>query len=136
MSDNFITLQKKPEVLDSCITVTPDALHKIFELVEKSGSKGVVLTIRGGGCSGYIYDLELIEQDTTPPIEADKKTFKVTPRTGVLEGPIDLFIYVPNLAIPLVKGTEIWYDDKLIGGGIKFNNPNAKRTCGCGESFS
>ena len=45
-------------------------------------------------------------------------------------------VLVPNMASHLLDGIEIDYEDKLMGGGFKINNPNAKSSCGCGESFA
>jgi len=75
----------------------------------------------GGGCSGYQYNLDFDKEarmgDTT--ISAD-----------------GINIYVDAISAGYLKGTVIDFVSGLQGTGFKFNNPNAKRTCGCGSSFS
>lgn len=134
MSDDFVTLKIKPEVLDSEITATPSAIDNIYE----AGYSRVIFTVRGGGCSGYIYNLEPLTWNDPDPENVDVKRFHYSNPTGNpnIAGNTLVRIFIPLAVIPLVKGTEIWYDNKLVGGGIKFKNPNAKRTCGCGDSFS
>ncbi len=106
------------------ITVTERAKTKALELI-KNDSKPVDSFIRvgveGGGCSGLTYKLEFdnvqnpddkVFEDKGIKIVCDKKSF--------------LYLI----------GTELDFSDGLNGKGFSFVNPNASRTCGCGESFS
>jgi len=77
--------------------------------------------VKGGGCSGFSYYLDFVyeKQEKDRVIESEGVTIYVDPKS---------YLYL--------MGTEIDYVDGLSGKGFKFINPNAKRTCGCGESFS
>ena len=81
---------------------------------------GVRAAVQGGGCSGFTYKLEFDNQ---------KESDHVIRSFG-----IDL--YVDPKSYLYLMGTEIHFIDELNQSGFKFVNPNAKRTCGCGESFS
>jgi iron-sulfur cluster assembly protein len=106
------------------ITVTEPAAHKIKQLMTREGlpdTHGLRLKVVGGGCSGLSYQLDFDagarEDDST--IEA----------YGVR-------VFVDMKSALYLTGTELDYDDGLMGTGFRFNNPNAKNQCGCGESFS
>ena len=104
------------------ITLTEFAAQKVTELlVSKSSHVGLRVGIRGGGCSGFTYFLEFAESANKGDKELDSRgvTLFVDPKS---------YLYL--------MGIEIDYLDNLNGAGFKFNNPNARRTCGCGESFS
>ena len=102
------------------IALSPQAVSSLEGLM---GGKEMWLYImvKGGGCSGYIYELELLEDE--PPA-----THQVIMQDGVK-------IAVHELDSSLLNGVLIGYEDKLMGGGFKMENPNAKRSCGCGLSF-
>lgn len=79
------------------------------------------LGVEGGGCSGLSYNMEL------------------TRTTGKLDRVFDFGdfrIVVDARSLLYLSGTTIDYSDKLLGGGFKFTNPRARRSCGCGTSFS
>jgi len=104
------------------ITLTENAANKVKELLEsKSPSTFLRVGVRGGGCSGFTYNLEfdtsLGENDRV--IEDKGITMHIDPKS---------FLYL--------MGTEIDYLETLSAAGFKFVNPSAKRVCGCGESFS
>lgn len=106
------------------VTVSEKAKDKIFELRTKDGKstdEGVRVAVQGGGCSGLMYDLEF---DSTQ-LETDH----VFEDKGVK-------IYVDKKSLLYLLGTELDFSDGLNGKGFQFKNPNASRTCGCGESFS
>ena len=104
------------------VTVSPNALVSIRELLQDNDmvGYGLYVGIRGGGCSGYSYCLE----------------FREAPEEGDLvldhEG---LQIFVGSLKRDYLSGTVIDYQDSLMESGFKILNPNARRQCGCGESF-
>ena len=77
--------------------------------------------VQGGGCSGFSYKLAL----ATEELEGDR----VIEDKGVK-------LYVDKKSYLYLIGTEIEYYEDMLQSGFKFVNPNAKRTCGCGESFS
>tara|TARA_R110000824_G_scaffold276944_1_gene465297 strand:- start:684 stop:1061 length:378 start_codon:yes stop_codon:yes gene_type:complete len=109
------------EVMDCKITLSTPAVSILHGLM---GDKEMwlYLMVKGGGCSGYIYELELLEDEPT-------NSHQVISQDGVK-------LAVHELDSSLLNGMLIDYEDKLMGGGFKMNNPNAKRSCGCGLSFA
>ncbi len=108
------------------ISITDRAIDRIDEIrSEKNVDKSAFLRIGvvSGGCSGLTYELDF---DTEAPVDKNDKTFKVG----------DLNILVDMRSFLYIAGTELDYTDGLQGKGFHFNNPNASRTCSCGESFS
>jgi iron-sulfur cluster assembly protein len=105
------------------ISVTETAAKKLSSLIEESGFQTpyVRVAVKGGGCSGLSYDLSFdTEQHSNDTLAEDK---------GVK-------ILVDNKSLLYLFGTELQFSDGLNGKGFQFVNPNASRTCGCGESFS
>ena len=105
------------------ITVTETARKKIDELVVESGLETPYLRVgvKGGGCSGLSYEMEFdTERKPTDELFEDK---------GVK-------ILVDMKSLLYLYGTELEFSDGLNGKGFQFINPNASRTCGCGESFA
>ncbi len=103
------------------ITLSVTAADKIKELLKTRDDIGVRPGVQGGGCSGFKYKLSFVESpDTNDRILEDK---------GVT-------LYIDPKSYLYLMGTEINYVNDLNNSGFKFENPNAKRTCGCGESFS
>ena len=101
------------------ITLTEFAANKIKTLLAQKNEAGIRAGVQGGGCSGFTYKLEFDNQrDTDRVIETRGINIYVDPKS---------FLYL--------MGTEIDFIDELNQTGFKFVNPNAKRTCGCGESF-
>ena len=105
------------------ITVTETASKKVQELVAESGFEKPYLRVgvKGGGCSGLTYELEF----DTDRREGDE-----------LFEDKDVKILVDIKSLLYLFGTELDFSDGLNGKGFQFINPNASRTCGCGESFA
>ncbi len=102
------------------ITLTEIAANKIKTLLTEKEETGIRAAVRGGGCSGFTYKLEFDnKEDTDRVIESHGINVYVDPKS---------FLYL--------MGTQIDFVDELNQSGFKFVNPNAKRTCGCGESFA
>jgi iron-sulfur cluster assembly protein len=78
--------------------------------------------VKGGGCSGFTYVLDLIEEDASDQDEL----FEVNGINVMIDSRSALYL----------EGTEINFKDELIGRGFVFNNPSAVSKCGCGSSFS
>ncbi len=116
--------QKDRQVPINTIHVTDKAAAKVREFAKKDGrnSFGLKVAVKGGGCSGLLYVLEIVA-DAPDPED------KVIHDKG-------LDIYVPKKAFVFLAGTELDFSDGLNGKGFEFTNPNAKRSCGCGNSFS
>tara|TARA_R110002020_G_scaffold50716_6_gene143144 strand:+ start:22346 stop:22669 length:324 start_codon:yes stop_codon:yes gene_type:complete len=104
------------------ITITDFALEKLKELVAKHDAESFIkISLQGGGCSGFKYSIELVKEIK----KLDKKI-----EFGGLSVLVDKKSYL------FLNGMEIDYEETLLRTGIVFNNPNATRTCGCGESIS
>lgn len=103
------------------VTLTPTAVENVRRLQTEFEMPGFGLRfgLRGGGCSGYKYVLELEE--------APEETDQVLDFDGV-----KVFLN-PEHAVKLKDSVIDWVDD-LMGSGFKIENPQAKRPCGCGES--
>ncbi len=105
------------------IALTSTAADKVRQLLTGRGTPeiGLRIGVRGGGCSGNSYYMEFCETET--------------PGDEVVEtNGVKLFVDLKSMV--LLGGTEIDYVEGLMGAGFKFNNPNVKHNCACGESFS
>ena len=111
--------------LNAMIKVSEDAKTRITSLMMESGFDAtrdyVRVGVKSGGCSGLSYDLDFDKdtQETDKMFEDNNVKIVVDKRS---------FLYL--------VGTTLEYSGGLNGKGFVFNNPNAQRTCGCGESFS
>ena len=106
------------------VTVTEQARNKIIELKQKEGKSandGIRVAVEGGGCSGLMYDLVFHTEQKESDMVFEDKNVK---------------IFVDKKSLLYLIGTELDFSDGLNGKGFQFKNPNASRTCGCGESFS
>lgn len=104
------------------ILLTPSAGVKVRALSQREpDGRYLRVAISGGGCNGLSYKLRFV---------GEAKTGDILVRSQEVEVLID-----PKSALYL-RGTHLDYSDKMIGGGFKFSNPNAKASCSCGESFS
>lgn len=105
------------------IALTEIAAEKITQIFSGKDPQplGIRAGVKGGGCSGFSYYLDFVYDKDEKDREIENKGIK---------------IYSDPKSYLYLMGTEIDYLDGLDGKGFKFNNPNAKRTCGCGESFS
>ncbi|MBI4597826.1 MAG: iron-sulfur cluster assembly accessory protein [Candidatus Omnitrophica bacterium] len=106
------------------ITLTAPAAQEVKRLIEKEQKPnlGLRIGIKGGGCSGMTYVLAIDE--ATP-----KQYDTVFEQDGVK-------IVIDAKSHLYLDGTTIDFKTNLMGGGFEFNNPLAKKTCGCGTSFT
>ena len=108
------------------VGITESALKKVRSLMADEGFTTerwfLRVGVKGGGCSGLTYTMDF--DDTIN--EGD-----TTCETGS-----DLKIVVDKKSLLYIFGTVLEFSDGLNGKGFQFNNPNASRTCGCGESFA
>ncbi len=116
----MVSAKEKPKPLT--ISISPDAAQHVRHFAEQSGKPGSHLRVgvKGGGCSGLTYVLDLVDEF----LEDDK----IVEEHGVKLG-IDRKSYV------FLAGTILEYSGGLNGKGFVFNNPNAKTSFGCGTSF-
>jgi iron-sulfur cluster assembly protein len=105
------------------VTVSETAAKKLTSLIEESEFKTpyVRVAVKGGGCSGLAYNLSFDTEQQSKDVLAEDKGVK---------------ILIDNKSLLYLIGTELNYSDGLNGKGFEWINPNASRTCGCGESFS
>ncbi len=107
------------------INVSEQAKDKLIEFKNQQGydeSYFVRVAVQGGGCSGLSYYLDFDNQEKEGDQEFDAGNgMKVV---------VDMKSYL------YLHGTELQFSDGLNGKGFQFHNPNASRTCGCGESFA
>lgn len=106
------------------ISITEKAKNKITELRFREGKTDnhhIRVAVKGGGCSGLMYDLAF--DDTTRPND------QIFEDKGIK-------IVVDKRSLLYLAGTTLDFSDGLNGKGFQFINPNASRTCGCGESFA
>jgi iron-sulfur cluster assembly accessory protein len=103
------------------ITLTPDAIAKVKAIIsEQKEETGLRIAVLGGGCSGFQYQMTL------------EKESKEDDKIMDMEG---LKVFIDSRSMLYLSGTEVDYVDSDNGSGFKFDNPNAKDACGCGESF-
>jgi iron-sulfur cluster assembly accessory protein len=105
------------------ISLTPNAVQKMKDLIHNQdpSSVGMRLAVIGSGCAGYEYKLGF-----TAGARTLDKVF-------TFDG---LNIYVDGLSMSFVDGVTIDYQENMMSSNFVFDNPNAKRSCGCGNSFS
>lgn len=106
------------------IVVTDKAKERISELRSEEGhsdAHNIRVAVKGGGCSGLMYDLEFDDQIADSDDIFEDKGVK---------------IIVDKKSLLYLLGTTLDFTDGLNGKGFQFINPNASRTCGCGESFA
>ena len=102
------------------LTETAAARARAY-LARQEQAQGLRLGVRNTGCSGYMYTVGLADQ-----INADDQVFE---SQGVK-------VVVSAKNLPYLDGIEVDYAKQGLNEGFRFNNPKAKETCGCGESFS
>ena len=105
------------------LTLTDSAAAKVKELLQAEGATDLALrvAVRPGGCSGFSYEM-FFDGD----FAQDDQTLNFG----------DVKVVVDQASSQLLVGASLDYQDGLTDAGFKINNPNATRTCGCGNSFS
>jgi len=117
MNDDDFPLKITPEAAD--------ALKKALSYDDQSKLRvGMIrVAIQGGGCSGLQYKLDIDDINT------------IRDDDFILELEDGVTIVVDGYSATVLRGTTLNYIDTLMSAGFKFDNPNAKRHCGCGSSF-
>lgn len=107
---------------EKLLCVTEAAGSKLCSLIARE-QKGDFLRVKisGGGCNGLSYKMKFVGEPKRGDILVRSG------KTGVL---------VDTKSALYLRGTRLDYSEKMVGGGFKFSNPNAKSSCSCGESFS
>lgn len=106
------------------ISLTPRAVQEVKRILAEQQlppDTALRVGVKGGGCSGFSYTLGFDDRiaETDQVTEIDGVKVVCDPKS---------FLYL--------SGTQIDFEDNLMGRGFKFGNPNASKTCGCGESFT
>ena len=100
------------------IKFTDKAIKQINHLVStKNKGSFFRIAIKGGGCSGFLYDFSFVDKANEDDLKHDN-------------------ILIDKNSADLLKGSEIDFVEELIGNSFKINNPQSKSSCGCGVSFS
>ena len=104
------------------ITLTDAAIARVKNLqTQRSTAAPLRLGIKQGGCSGLSYLMDFADQ-----LEAEDNQYEYN---GVK-------IVINNSNLPQLQGLELDYTEDLLGGGFRFRNPNASKSCSCGPSFA
>ena len=109
--------------MDNFIVLTDKAVEMVKDAMEREGlaGYGIRVGVQGGGCSGFQYSMDFEEKAKDGDVTLEQAGVK---------------LYVDSMSSMYLQGVTIDYVQGLQGAGFKFNNPNAKNTCGCGSSFS
>jgi len=115
--------QTNMQTEEKILTITPEAVTELKRLMteEKEDTLYLRMGVAAGGCSGMSYAMAFDSNKTDQDKQYD------------YDG---LPVIIDQRAMPYLKGTVLEYNGGLLGGGFNFANPNAKRTCGCGTSFT
>ena len=105
------------------LVLTDTATAKVGELLEEEGNPELFLrvAVRPGGCSGFSYEMFFDTEVADDDLQSSTGSVRVV---------------VDPASATLLTGSTLDYKDGLQGAGFSINNPNATRTCGCGQSFS
>lgn len=105
------------------LKVTESAAEKVRSLAERDGMEPILrVGVRGGGCSGLSYFMDF---ESKAPRDSDVRI-----EVG------SVLVLVDPKSMKFLENTELDYETKILAGGFKFNNPKAKKSCSCGESFT
>ena len=104
------------------VTVTTKAADKLKEIMEAENRTGQALRImvKSGGCSGYSYAMGFDTEQRDEDVVYEQHGIRMM---------------IDADSLRFLQGTQVDYVETLMGGGFAINNPNAVRTCGCGQSF-
>ncbi len=110
------------DVVEVAIEVSDAAKTALVGAIgDERNSHVVIISAKAGGCSGYLYDMVIVER----PDDTEFQTLDVD---GVT-------LMIHNRDSALLNGLRLDFKDNLMGGGFHMENPNANRACGCGQSF-
>ena len=109
--------------MDNLVVLTDKAVEMVKDAMQREGltGYGIRVGVMGGGCAGFQYSMDFEQAPKDGDITVEQEGIK---------------LYVDSMSSMYLQGVTIDYVVGLQGAGFKFNNPNAKNTCGCGSSFS
>ncbi len=123
-------LRAKPATEGKGLHLSDKAADNIRAIMEKETriqKPYLYVGVKGGGCSGLQYVLDLRDETTAPIAETDE----VYDSHGII-----VVCDLKSFIVGNLEGTVIDYQESMMGAGFTFNNPNAKHSCGCGSSYS
>ncbi|GAA5625187.1 iron-sulfur cluster insertion protein ErpA [Brucella sp. NBRC 12953] len=104
------------------ITVSESAAKRIANIIgSEPGKTALRVSVEGGGCSGFSYKYDLVDDQSDDDIVIEKLGAKVL---------------IDSISVPYMDGSEIDFVDDLMGQSFQIRNPNATASCGCGTSFA
>lgn len=105
------------------VTLTAKAVEMVKDAMQREGllGHGIRIGVVGGGCSGFQYSMDFEKEQRPDDLAMEQDGVK---------------LFVDPMSSMYLQGVTIDYVVGLQGAGFKFNNPNARNTCGCGSSFS
>ncbi|MFV0368269.1 MAG: iron-sulfur cluster insertion protein ErpA [Hyphomicrobiaceae bacterium] len=104
------------------VALSESAARRIAEIVaDEPSAKVLRISVEGGGCSGFQYKFDLIDNASEEDL--------ILERAGAM-------VAIDPVSLQFLGGSEIDFVDDLMGAQFKINNPNATASCGCGTSFS
>jgi iron-sulfur cluster assembly accessory protein len=103
------------------ISITPAAVRHLLKQLGMTGKKGIRLSVKESGCTGFMYVMDEVDagQESDITIQEDALTLWLDPES-----------------LPIIRGTQLDFVFEGLNRVLKFNNPNVTAACGCGESFS
>ncbi|ANH03974.1 iron-sulfur cluster insertion protein ErpA [Shinella sp. HZN7] len=107
---------------DKSVTISDAAARRIASILTASPEKQALrVSVEGGGCSGFSYKFDLVEDQQDDDLVLERDNAKVL---------------IDQLSLVYMDGSEIDFVDNLLGQSFQIKNPNAVASCGCGTSFS
>lgn len=104
------------------ISVSDAAAKRIVKILQKQTDKSALrISVEGGGCSGFSYKFDLVDDTYDDDLIIEKDGAKVL---------------IDSISVPYIDGSVIDFIDDLMGQSFQINNPNVTSSCGCGVSFA
>ncbi|WOC17219.1 Iron-sulfur cluster insertion protein ErpA [Pseudochrobactrum sp. MP213Fo] len=104
------------------ISVSDSAAKRIVKILQKQNDKSALrISVEGGGCSGFSYKFDLVNETNDDDLIIEKDGAKVL---------------IDSISVPYIDGSIIDFIDDLMGQSFQINNPNVTSSCGCGVSFA
>ncbi|PDT80807.1 iron-sulfur cluster insertion protein ErpA [Sinorhizobium sp. BJ1] len=108
--------------MQETVTLSDAAARRIATILQTEHDKTAMrVSVEGGGCSGFSYKFDLVDQENDDDLVLEKGNAKVL---------------IDSLSLVYMGGSEIDFVDNLLGQSFQIKNPNAVASCGCGTSFS
>ena len=109
-------------MMQETVTLSDAAARRIAAILQTEHHKTAMrVSVEGGGCSGFSYKFDLVDQENDDDLVLEKGNAKVL---------------IDSLSLVYMGGSEIDFVDNLLGQSFQIKNPNAVASCGCGTSFS